>query len=323
MSEDYPKPSRPVFSFEEVANRILEFLQVSPLPVSPHQISSHMSRYGFSLSQEAILEFLDYLRSRGYDVKEIKESGREYYVLVRTFDVSRSEFKPHGELKLPVIMTGDWHYGSLGFQFESFKEMVEDIEQFGVKSFTICGDIIQGRKVFPTELQELSIPSISGQLEGIVNVLRWIPRDVEIHCVLGNHEEKIRGDVEVGFDPLILLSNTLQNVVYHGHVATLAFGDYKFMMMHGSGFATTASSHVVEKIWRGLAEKPDIFQIGHTHQLLQVSKDDSKTLFVSGTLQRTNAWLMSKGLRAQLGWIILLDYNRGKCSTVVRRVREL
>jgi Icc-related predicted phosphoesterase/biotin operon repressor len=302
---------------------VLTVLQTVPHPLSLEEIGQKLGKYHVSLTPEEIETLIEDLSDSGFDIKEITEGQIKRYVLVKYFDTSGTEFRPMGEVDLPLLLTGDFHYGSVGFMKDIYEIMLKDIERHGVKHITIAGDLIQGRGVFRTEFQELAIPAIGEQISGIVELLEKIPENVKIHLVLGNHEEKAKGSIEFGMDPLKIVSKMLPNCTYYGHIGTLSLKDWKFMFLHGSGVPTIASSFMVEKIWRGLVEKPRILQVGHNHQMNLVVRENNSLLINSGTLQRTNAWLMSKGFAAKIGWYILKDYREDGFEIIARLPREM
>jgi len=267
-----------------------------------------------------IEEALKYLDRRGYHIKKIVSGEHTYYSLVR--DGTHTKFVLTGDIETPIVLTGDFHVGSNQFVLEAYKRMLRDIDEYSVKHVCIAGDLLQGRGVYRTEFHDLAIPDISGQIEYAVSLLKEIPSSVGIHLVMGNHEEKIKGNVEVGLDALLLVSRQLPNCKYYGSVANLRLNkDFTYMMMHGSGPVTMGVTYRAERIWRELIEKPNILHLGHTHQSFVVRKGNTWWIISSGSLQRTNAWLMSKGWNAKVGYFILLEMDEGGIVLVERQVK--
>jgi len=259
------------------------------------------------LSSNDIRAYLKILQAKGYDIKEITSGQERLYVLIRTSSLKEEEmYRVHGSIETPIIITSDWHIGSKGFYKIAFDFLLKDVEQFGVNDVLLAGDLLQGRGVYRTEMADLLIPTVGEQIEVAVDLLSKLP--ARVHLVTGNHEEKIKGSIHIGLDVLKILSKQLDHVFYYGNVAQFDLNkEYRYMMMHGSGSPTEATSYRVEKIWRELLFKPNILHIGHTHQLNLVQKGINKWGIISGTLQRTSSWLLSKGFTAKVGWIILED----------------
>ncbi len=273
-----------------------------------------------SIREDDIEGALELIGRRGYDVKEIVGKEETFYVLVRYFDYigdGTEKFRVHGEINTPLLMSSDWHYGSLGFQMDAFNKMVKDSKKYKCKYAMVAGDVIQGRKVFRTEMQELKIPKIQDQVRGVRRLISRFPCEVKL--IAGTHEEKVQADAEIGFDPLKQVAELLPNVSYYGHVGMFKLNDrFKYMMMHGSGAVTQSATHMIERIWRELVERPNILHAGHTHQIADVMKGQGQIALISGTLQRTSAWLLSKGYNAKLGWIILKDFDEETIDYVKR-----
>ncbi len=299
---------------------VLEVLQKSKLPLTLSDIAESLP---IPVTEDDIRIAISSLSERGYDIKEITRGDEELYVLVRFFDLSEDEvYRVHGNIETPLLLTSDWHFGSVNFQKKALLELKTDVIDYDIQSVMIAGDLIQGRNVFRTELQELAIPSITKQVTGVTSILRDFPCD--IHLISGNHEEKVKGSVMIGYDPLKTVASSLDNCTYYGHVAMLRLDDdYKYMMVHGGGSLTQATTHMVEKIWRELKEKPNILHVGHLHQEALVVKDRGKTCIMSGTLQRTSAWLLSKGWNAKICWVIIYDITDDYAHVVFRTPKVL
>ena len=301
----------------------LTLLRKAKTPVFINDLVKDVKSKIIGVNKETIRSAVDSLIVEGYDIKEITHGKKKMFALVRYSDREEKDmYRTHGNIETPLLITSDWHVGSKGFYKIAYNKLVRDIEEYGVKSMTIAGDLIQGRGVYPTELNELLIVPLGDQISYAVDLLNELECDV--HLISGTHEEKIQGSVQVGLDPLKLVATACENVTYYGHVANLVLDkDLKYMMIHGSGAVTAASTHMIEKVWRELVNKPNVLHMGHNHQMDFVRKGQSKMGLNSGTLQRTNSWLIQKGYNAKIGWWIIQDIPDPETMVLVDRHPKL
>jgi len=283
----------------------LTLLQKSKGPMEFKTLLSKIKRKIIGANTEAVKSAISSLIIEGYDIKEIRYGKTKLYALVRYPDREEKDmYRTHGQIKTPLLLTSDWHLGSKGFYKIGYNKLKKDVEEYSIESMAIAGDLIQGRGVYSTELNELLIVSLGDQISYAIDLLNEINTD--IHLISGNHEEKVQGSVQVGLDPLKLVATGCDHVHYYGHVANLDLNKkYKYTMMHGAGAVTLASTQMIEKIWRSMVNKPNILHMGHNHQIDYVRKGQNKVGLNSGTLQRTNAWLLQKGFNAKIGWLII------------------
>lgn len=287
----------------------LKLLQKSKVPIELKQLVSNIKSKVIGTNTEAVKSAIKSLVIEGYDIKEIIHGKKKLFALVRYPDREEKDmFRTHGQIKTPLLLTSDWHLGSKGFYKIAYNKLRRDIEEYSIESMTIAGDLVQGRGIYSTELNELLMVSLGDQISYAVDLLNEI--DTNIHLISGNHEEKIQGSVSIGLDPLKLVAAGCDHVNYYGHVANLDLNKkYKYTMMHGAGAVTLASTQMIEKVWRSMVNKPNILHMGHNHQIDYVRKGQNKIGLNSGTLQRTNAWLLQKGFNAKIGWLIVEDMD--------------
>ena len=311
-----PKLEISSFSLEDI---ILEILQDSSYPILETDLLEKIREYVPRATNTNMESSLEILRKKGYDIKEISHGTSKLYTLVRFFEISSEElYRITGTLELPAIITSDFHFGSKNCYRKAFDLMLEDVHKYNIKSMTIAGDLLQGVGVFRGESQELEIPEIGAQIDGLADILKNF-KDISFHIVLGNHEEPVKSIA--GLDPLKVLSSMLDDCYYYGHVGMLKIKDlYKYMMFHGQAISRT-TSYPIEKIWDGLLEKPNILHTAHTHQKCIIQFEWNKWGILSGTLQRTNSYLLQKGLNAKEGWYILKDISDKGLDIIDRTLR--
>lgn len=288
---------------------VLSTLQKSKEPLFLEGLVLSVSQKVIGATKESVVQSINTLITEGYDIKELVRGRTKLITLVRHYEMTEDDmYRIHGQIKTPLLITSDWHVGSKGFYKIAYTKLRKDIEEYSIQDTVIAGDVLQGRGVYATELSELLIPDLTGQIDLAQDLLNEL--ECTVHMVQGNHEEKIQGSVHVGLDALKLVAGGCSNVTYYGHVANLMLNErYRYTMMHGSGAVTAASTHMIEKVWRELVMKPNILQMGHNHQMDYVRKGHNRIGLNSGTLQRTNAWLIQKGNTAKIGWWILEDID--------------
>lgn len=309
--------------FGGIRELTLTTLQRAKGPIPIKDLTESIKRKFIGTNQQAVKSAMESLVIEGYDIKEIMHGRKKMYALVRFHErTEENMYRIHGEIKTPTLITADWHIGSKGFYKIAFNKLVKDVEEYSIEDVCIAGDLIQGRGVYSTELSELLIPSLGEQIAYASELLNEI--ECNVHLVLGNHEEKVQGSVHVGLDPLKLVAIACENVQYYGHVANMKLNDkFTYTMMHGSGAVTQATSHLVDKIWREIINKPNVLQIGHLHQINYCRKGHMKLGFLSGTLQRTNAWLLQKGYTSKIGWMILDEFVDNETVRIIDRMPRL
>lgn len=303
---------------------ILDILQRDkfPIPLSVLQYRLQV-KMETKLSIPAIKDYIDILRKRGYDAKDVRVEGEPCYYLVRYGKLTTEDYyKPAGSIETPLLLTGDWHFGSKGFSALGFREMMEDIDKFKVKHIIHCGDMLQGLGVFTEEREDLSMFSIDEQVEGMVDLLKELPSRVKMHLIIGNHERKIRATYKQGFDACDAIAKEVKNINYYHYVAILKLNKrFNLLMLHGKGGSSYAASYNLERVFRNLTERPDILTMGHWHEMDLIEKPPNYKLFKVGTLQRESIYVLRMGLTAQIGWYILTNYDAESASIVSRYPR--
>ena len=287
---------------EDPAQELLGRLRRSKYPCSEEELLAELG-----LDEEEFRDLINLLQTQGYDIKAIYKGGKIYWVLVR-FDDKKVSYRLHGKVELPLLLTADWHIGSFGFSREVFELMLDDIREYGVREVLHAGDLIQGRGVHRLEANDLKVWRIDEQEALAAKYISKVP--VKVHAVLGNHEAKIKGSVDVGHDPLLAIAHRVGNLNYYGSVANLEFDEGKRLLMyHGSGGVSYAWSYKPQRFFDALNDKPDLLVVGHYHIMFVGTHSSGARLILPGTLQRENSYLMSKGLFPILGYIILLDWK--------------
>jgi len=312
------------YQFDLLEDAVLHTLQQIKIPILDKELIKCMQPLvkqnikGFSL-REAITK----LKGKGYDIKEIIRGSERRYILVRNADEAAEDYyNILGKIKTPCILSSCWHIGSVGFSEQALYQMIEDVENNGIEDVVVVGDVIQGKGVHRLELSDLLVPDIDSQVQLAVDYFNDFPKDTQFHLTIGNHEQKLKGNVQVGYDALKDISCRLPNVNYYGSTAKLQVDDdYNALLMHTKGGLTYSASYRLERIWGELIERPKLLVAGHLHKLMVLSKPPNNHLMFCGTLQRESSYLLWKGITAQVGWIILNDVTDENISFEIRTPR--
>ena len=292
-------------SIEEI---LLEILKSSVFPISIREIEERMKEYSASITEQRIKRAIRSLEKEGYDINLVISGKDTKYSLVR----EGRRFKMMGKVRTPFIASSDFHIGSKGFSEQAFKELVKCTKKEKVKDIVSVGDLIQGLGVYSVEAMDVLEPSISKQIDSLVEHLREFPKEVKIHISIGGHEEKLKGKWAIGLDPLKAASQRLPNVLYYGAAMNLLLNDrWSVLGLHSSGVSSYAG-YRVQSIYRNLQDpRPNLLIIGHSHRLYTLSIPPETLLIESGCLQRESSYLLNKGYTSQVGWVLVRKFERG------------
>jgi len=279
-----------------------------------------------SLDERTVLIAINLLEDQGYDIKELSNRTADNqlerrFVLVRYGENDMERYyRSFGEIETPMILTSDQHIGSYGFSEIAWNQMLKDVDEFGIKTIIMPGDVYQGRGVHRMELQDCKSLSADDQVEWGINYLNQFPSSVHFHSVIGNHEEKMKGNVNIGHDMLLSTAKQMTRFHYYGHVAKLTLNKkFSMLMIHTSGPPAYAKTYKAERIFDQLLERPHLLITGHHHQLFTVGRPPNTVVAQCGTLQRENSYLLNKGVTAQVGYLILHEFSEDSSTFQFRR----
>lgn len=298
---------------DDIEKNLLDLLSSAKTPVSENTL---LETLGITRSQ--LMDAISSLDAKGYDIKRILHGRESYWSLVRFSSPDERKFyRILGKLEYPLLITSDWHIGSRGFSQEVFMKLIEDVKEYGVKDVIVAGDILQGRGVHKVEALDVKIWQIDKQEELASELISQI--EARVHGVIGNHEEKIKGSVMVGHDPVKAIALMTDNFYYYGHVANLELPNNRTLLMyHGKGGVSYAWSYRPQRFFDSLKQKPDLLVVGHYHIMFDGIHATGARLILPGTLQRENSYLLSRGLTPVVGWYIILDWDEESLHMVQR-----
>jgi len=298
---------------------VLNILQKRNLPINEEDLLIEIRDYtGTEVTTHALTRATDELKRKGYDINEITSKNETQYTLVRTGKHSGPIFRASGHITLPILLTGDFHMGSKAFSELAWKELLKDIKKYKIKHILILGDLLQGLKVYSKELRDLASVDIDAQVKLAEDYLKMIPKNIKMHCVMGNHEECLKGQRQVGFDALKYLASRISNLYYYGDKMDLILNrKYRLSGFHSAGGISQTTSHKAEKIWKELSDKPDILAIAHNHRLYTIARE-SKLLLETGTLQRETNLVIQKGITTTVGWWVITGFSHDTVNLIKR-----
>jgi len=102
--------------------------------------------------------------------------------------------KKHSPFEECALFIGDLHYGSKLFLKKSFIKFIEylnskespDVKK--IKYLFISGDLVTGTGVYPNQEQDLEVKDLEEQFIGVANLLKSIPKHIQIIISPGNHD---------------------------------------------------------------------------------------------------------------------------------------
>jgi len=300
---------------------ILKLLRGKKLPILKDLFLSELEENcGWNISRKILDRYIQDLISDGYDIKDIADE----IVLVRySVDSQEKYYRILGEIEVPFIISSDHHIGSRTFSRMAFDNLISDVEEYSIKDVLIPGDTFQGRGVHRMELQDVKLLSISDQIAEVARLFNMFPKGTVLHTVIGNHEEKIKGNILVGLDCYKALMPKIKknlNFRYYGHVANLGIDNQKYniLMMHGAGGMSYSLTYMLQKIDRNLIERPNILLTGHLHQLYMIPQAGHRYYAMGGTMQRENSLLISRGITSQVGYMIVNKMDNSGMDLIYR-----
>ncbi|MBO3803366.1 MAG: DNA-directed DNA polymerase II small subunit [Candidatus Brockarchaeota archaeon] len=240
---------------------------------------------------------------------EIVVLGGKFICLDITFP-DLPETKPNRSAE-PVCaaLISDLHVGSRYFMDKAFQLFLDWLNgRVGspatrqvagkVKYVVIAGDLVDGVGVYPQQEKELSIKNVKTQYEKAAELLRRIPKHVEIIIIPGNHDATQKAlpqpPIPEEYSAPLLDSG---NVTLLSNPSLVSLHGVKFLLTHGTSIEDLASripgldysnphqamihllvARHLAPIYGGrtplntdgedalvITDKPDVFHAGHVH----------------------------------------------------------
>ena len=155
------------------------------------------------------------------------------------------------EKALYAILTSDLHLGSKIFLQDAWKRFLDWLNggldmgiNPNVKYLVIAGDIVDGIGVYPNQEKELAITSVSEQYRVASEMLRQIPKHIEIIIIPGNHDA-VRQALPQPPIPKDIAKDLyeMKNVHMLSNPSLVELHGVKLLLYHGNSFDDIVRTH--------------------------------------------------------------------------------
>jgi len=193
-----------------------------------------------------------------------------------------------------------------------------------------CGDNSFVKKV-PDFVKELSSSSIKIFLSSLFAGDGWKNKKKGGYSGYGSYSPQLLDDVQellikVGMNATIhkggkslgILTTQLRptttkspkEIDYKGNIYCVSVPNQTIMIRRNGKTLWTGNSYKGQKIYERLPEQPTILVHGHVHKLMALPMPPNHYIVIGGSLQRESGWLVQNGVVAQVGWVILKEFNK-------------
>lgn len=222
-----------------------------------------------------------------------------------------------------VAFIGDPHFGSKHFLTKEFEKLIKwfngkigDEKQKEISSkikyLVIVGDLVDGVGTYPSQEEDLDIPSIYGQYDAFANAMKRLPSHIQIIICPGNHDAmRISEPQPAIYEEFAKELYNMKNVVLVSNPsivnigATKGFMGFDMLLYHGYSFPYYADNIESVRVKGGL-ERADLIMecllkkrhLAPSHTSTLYIPDTKKDplviekipdIFVTGHIHRTTA----------------------------------
>lgn len=171
-----------------------------------------------------------------------------------------------------AVFTSDWHIGSNKFlekEFMAFLEFLKSGEGIAphIKNIFLAGDVVDGVGIYKGQNDELLINDVEQQYARVAELLKLIPKHINIFISPGNHDATREAEPQPAipkeFAPELY---SLSNVFMTSSPCMVKVGEMKVMMYHGGGLISLIDS--IPKLRKIGHDQPDqtmIMQLKKRH----------------------------------------------------------
>lgn len=163
------------------------------------------------------------------------------------------------------LFTSDWHIGSNKFLGESFDRFLDFLSEGQgiaphIKHIFIAGDVVDGVGVYKNQNKELTITDIEQQYGRVCELIKRIPKHINIFLSPGNHDATREAEPQPAipkeFAPELYAMN---NVFMTSSPATVNVGGMNVLMYHGGGLISLVDT--IPKLRKSGHDEPDKIMI--------------------------------------------------------------
>lgn len=144
-------------------------------------------------------------------------------------------------------------------------------EEYGIKTFLHCGDLVDGERVYKGHEYELFLHGADAQIDYTCENYPKVINGGRTFVIAGNHDESFIKDS--GVNPVRRISDHREDIDYIGlygaypRIEHPAIGNRMIYLHHGAGGCSYARSYKLQKYIEQFSpqQKPDIYFCGHYH----------------------------------------------------------
>ncbi len=240
-----------------------------------------------------------------------------------------------------AVLISDVHAGSRYFLAEIMDEFLDWLrsgEARGVRYLVVCGDLVDGIGVYPSQEEELDVPDIYAQFELASEFLSKVPPDVSIVYVPGNHEPVRQAEPQPRVPDRYLgpVVRAHPKITVLGNPAVVRLSGVRFLLYHGRSlnaifkYVPGLQPPTADSVIRAMAEYlksrhlapvygehplmpgpedlmviervPDVVHSGHVH-VYGVGTYKNVRLVNSGTFQGATPYIRGLGIEPTPGLV--------------------
>lgn len=235
-----------------------------------------------------------------------------------------------------AVFTSDLHVGSRSFLEEDFKLFISWLKQrerdkdivSRIKYIVIAGDAVDGVGVYPKQEADLKEPDVQRQYNVLSELLRQIPKSIDIFIVPGNHDPVRQALPQPSISQEYAKEvYNISNVIMLGNPSYISLHGVRVLVYHGRslddviattpGFTFTRPAVAMKALLRArhlvpvygersevapsmeddlvIEDIPDIFHAGHIHTL-DSEKYKGTIILNSGSWQSQTAFQAKMGI---------------------------
>lgn len=188
-------------------------------------------------------------------------------------------------------------------------------EEYGIKSFFHCGDVVDGEKVYKGHEYELFLHGADAQIDYTVNNYPEV-KGGKTYMIAGNHDESFMKNG--GLNPVRRIAEFRDDIEYIGLYGAYPkidhpkVGKKMIYLHHGGGGCSYARSYKLQKYIEQFSpqQKPDIYFCGHYHISCYIPGYRNVEGFLVPCFQAQTPYLKRHQLNPFVaGYIITLKLN--------------
>ena len=285
------------------------------------------------MDKKEVIDSLKKLIKKGYDFNEICEKLelKDYEVIglvelmkqdgelvdyvngeiIRLKKPVQSEdiYKIPNKLQhLKLLLISDTHLASTYDRLDILKYLYRKAEDNNVNFVLHSGDLTDGRSNRPEQIYSLKEMSYEGQRDYVIE--KYPHSEIPTYIISGNHD--LWWVKQCGSDIVRDICNHRDDLIYLGSdCADIMIGKLRIRLRHGAGGLAYAKSYKMQKYLDNipLDERPDILQMGHTHQAFYM-KQDKTHCFQTSCLQDLTPFERSMGFNNDKScWWLDVDFD--------------